>query len=71
MINTEFSSGGWPSNLGDTESSMAVPHSYYSNNFVSWSPWLLEGNISNYTVFADITALGLDGLSWGELKTIF
>ena len=71
MINTEFSGGGWPSNLGDTESSMSVSHSFYSDNFVSWEPWLIEGNISNYAVFVDMTALGFDGMSWGELKTIF
>lgn len=71
IINTEFSSGGWPSNLGDTESPMTESHSFNSDDFVNWEPWLLEGDVSNYTIYVDVFSLACEPLTWAALKTVF
>jgi hypothetical protein len=39
LENTEMSTGGWPSMLGDGSPPYSVDHSYYSADFFIWEPW--------------------------------
>jgi hypothetical protein len=66
IINTELSSGGWPSHIGDA-SPPVVPHSYTHVGF-SWVPC--------YTSDFFIRASGslttsLENGTWGSIKSMF
>jgi hypothetical protein len=67
LANTEMSSGGWPSCLGD---STAGTHSFYSSDFIIWEPW---GEVGDYLirVYAEVTPSALSGVTWGALKAAF
>lgn len=59
IVDTEMSSGGWPSLLGDnTPHPIIGDHSFYSDDFIVWEPWV-PGNT------------GLDRTTWAEVKTLF
>ena len=66
LVNTEMSAGGWPSILSDN-SEEPEPHSFFSDDFVVWEPWL--GRNYFIAVLAEYDALS--AISWGELKSIF
>ena len=46
LINTEMSSGGWPSVLGDN-TPQSSDHSFFSDDFVMWEPWVMQGPTAN------------------------
>jgi hypothetical protein len=59
LINTEMSAGGWPSVLGDnTPNGTGYDHSFYSDDFIVWNPWVPEG-------------VGLEQDTWGAVKTLY
>jgi hypothetical protein len=72
IINTEMSSGGWPSNMGDNTPN-PVSHSFYGDDLVVWHPWVIQGSTANdYLIRANGTLLtGLDQTTWGSVKTLF
>lgn len=57
IVNTEMSSGGWPSLLSDG-TAIGVDHSFYSDDFIVWQPWVPS-------------TVGLDRATWAEVKTLF
>ena len=68
LINTEMSSGGWPSALCD---GVATTHSFATEDFVVWEPWSYNYFIR---VDADIivdTTSALGSTTWGSLKAAF
>jgi hypothetical protein len=71
IVNTTLSGGGWPAVTGDG-SPPVVDHSFYSDDFLTWTPW------SDGTTTGDffIRAVGeyetvMDGMTWGALKSVF
>lgn len=64
ILNTEQSTGGWPSNISDgTIPSSGTDHSYFSNDFIIWEPWTIQGS----TCYP----MKLESQSWGSLKNLF
>ena len=72
LCNVEMSGGGWPSILGDDMIS-ATTHSYYSDDFIVWSPWGDPGAFGDYFIscLADLIPSALDNTTWGSLKATF
>ncbi len=67
FANTEMSSGGWPSSLGD---SSPADHSFFSDDFIIWEPWGWGDFF--VAVEADINeSSALDRTTWGSLKATF
>lgn len=59
LINTEMSAGGWPSVLGDnTPNGTGYDHSFFSDDFMAWNPWVPEG-------------VGLEQDTWGAVKALY
>lgn len=71
IANTELSTEGTPATVSDGAGS-SVAHSFYSNDFTSWTPWNPSG-FSNY--FVGVTGTdpnqALDATTWGSLKATF
>ncbi len=57
IVDTDMSSGGWPSLLSDN-TSQGVDHSFYSDDFIVWQPWVPS-------------TVGLARTTWAEVKTLF
>jgi hypothetical protein len=70
--NTELSSGGWPSILGDNMQG-TVNHSFLSDDFIIWEPWEVSGGVCNYfiRITDDWDPTSLERTTWGEVKTSF
>ena len=66
IANTELSSGGWPSILGDP-SPPAVCHSFFSDDFIVWEPW---GELGDYFVRTTGT-MALSSSTWGSIKALY
>ncbi len=65
VANSELSSGGWPSLLGDG-SPRTPPRSFTSSEFIVWTPWT-NGDFlvrSGWNV-------ALDSETWGAIKTLY
>jgi hypothetical protein len=72
IVNTEMSSGGWPSVIGDnTPGWTGTSHSYFSDDFVVWEPWIIQGPISNDYFIRSLYGIGLDETTWAAIKTLF
>lgn len=69
LVNTEMSAGGWPSLLGDG-GPVSTAHSFHSDDFINWQPWSPDG-LCNYLISANWFGWGLDGITWGSVKTVF
>ncbi len=68
--NTEMSSGGWPSNLGDAGSS-GVAHSY-NGDTTSLAPWVAGGQNCNYFISVLVEPMtSLSRTTWGSMKALF
>ncbi len=64
ILNTEQSTGGWPSSISDgTIPSSGTDHSFYSNDFIVWAPWTIQVSTSY--------PMKLESQSWGSLKKLF
>ncbi len=70
LINTELSSGGWPSTISDGAGS-SIAHSFYTDDFQNWLPWNPSTGISNYFVAILPLPWSLDATTWGALKNVF
>ena len=70
VVNTEFSSGGWPSSISDGQNS-SVAHSFHSDSFLSWEPWTTPDGLSNYFISVLPQEWSLDAVTWGSLKAAF
>ncbi len=67
LVNTEMSAGGWPSLLGD-DSPQPASHSFHSDDFILWEPWMYGRNYF-IAVLAETDAI--NSTSWGCLKSLF
>ena len=52
LVNTEMSSGGWPSIISDMQQG-TIYHSLYSDDFLTWEPWE-NGGACNYFIRIDV-----------------
>jgi hypothetical protein len=46
LVNSHMSSGGWPALLGDNTPNPAS-HSFFSDDFIVWEPWIIGGATAN------------------------
>ena len=72
VINTELSSGGWPSILGD-DTPNTVDHSFFSDDLIVWDPWVIyEGSPANdYALMCSDAEASLDEATWGSIKALY
>jgi hypothetical protein len=71
LVNTSMSSGGWPALLGDN-TAQTPSHSFYSDDFIIWEPWIVVGASANdYFVRVGGSFMALDTQSWGSIKGLF
>lgn len=70
IINTEMSSGGWPSVLGDN-TPQTTDHSFFSDDFVVWEPWVIQGPTSNDYFIRSEGNLTLESGTWGAIKGMY
>ncbi|MFO7949283.1 MAG: hypothetical protein R6U36_02835 [Candidatus Fermentibacteraceae bacterium] len=75
VASTELSSGGWPSILGDNTPN-EVDHSFYSDDFETWEPWIIQGPTANdYEMYCwwDCygPGYGFESATWGAVKALF
>ncbi|MFO7949285.1 MAG: hypothetical protein R6U36_02845 [Candidatus Fermentibacteraceae bacterium] len=72
IANTELSSGGWPAILGDNTPS-DVSHSFFSDDFIVWEPWIIQGpNSNDYEIYATgVPEEAFDSATWGSIKTLY
>lgn len=69
--NTEMSCGGWPSLMGDN-SPADVCHSFHSDDFIKWDPWIVGGSSAHdYIIRAQVAIFGLDETTWGGIKALY
>jgi len=71
LINTEMSSGGWPSVVCDN-TPQASSHSFFSDDFIAWEPWIVQGPTANdFLIRAYGQFSPLDESTWGSIKALF
>lgn len=70
IMHTAFSSGGWPSVLGDG-SPRPDPHSFHSDDFETWTPWDPGPGPCDYLIRGSSIMWGLETSTWGEIKSIW
>lgn len=70
LINTEMSAGGWPSVLGDNTPN-SVDHSFFSDDFVVWEPWIISGSTANDYFVRFNGEFGLESETWGAIKGLY
>lgn len=71
FVNTEFSSGNWPSVLGDN-TPHNVDHSFHSDDTIVWEPWIVQGpNANDYLIRMDVIVCDLESETWGSIKSLF
>jgi hypothetical protein len=70
LVNSEMSAGGWPSILGDNTPN-PVSHSFFSDDFIVWEPWIISGATANDYFLRAGQYIGLDETTWGSIKTMF
>lgn len=72
FVNTEMSSGHWPSTLGDGTPNTKADHSLYSRDMIIWEPWVIQGPYANdYMIRMDAIFCDLETNTWGSIKTLF
>jgi len=72
LVNTSMSSGGWPSMLGDNTPHIPS-HSFYSDDFIIWEPWIAGGATANdyFIRTSGVPPWALESESWGAIKGLF
>lgn len=71
FINTEMSSGNWPSILGDNTPN-SVDHSFFSDDMIVWEPWVIQGPGANdYLSRMSNWVPALEEETWGSIKSLF
>jgi hypothetical protein len=70
VVNTEMSAGGWPSILGDN-TPQPVSHSFFSDDFIVWQPWVMGGATANDFFIRGESCLGFEESTWGSIKSLF
>lgn len=70
LENTEMSAGGWPSICGDNTLNPAN-HSFYSEDFIVWQPWIVQGPTANDFLMQSDAEFSLTPSSWGWIKALY
>ncbi|MBN1433430.1 hypothetical protein JW921_01640 [Candidatus Fermentibacterales bacterium] len=71
IINSEMSAGGWPSVLGDNTPN-STDHSFFSDDFVVWEPWVIQGPTANdYFIRSEGDPEALSETTWGAIKGMY
>jgi hypothetical protein len=70
LVNTEMSSGGWPALLGDN-TPQTVSHSFFSDDFIVWEPWVIQGPTANDLFIRATPGMALLPCTWGGIKALF
>jgi hypothetical protein len=72
LVNTSMSSGGWPAILGDN-TPQTPSHSFYSDDFIIWEPWIIGGaaTANDYFVRASSGPGALETETWGSIKGLY
>ena len=70
LVTTEMSAGGWPALLGDNTPGSA-DHSFFSDDFIVWEPWVIQGPTSNDYLCRNDGYVGLDATTWGAIKGMY
>jgi len=73
IANTEMSSGGWPSLIGDNTPNYS-DHSFWSEDFIVWFPWAAQGSVSNDLWIAtepEPWNPGFESATWGSIKALY
>ncbi|MBD3370979.1 hypothetical protein GF402_11555 [Candidatus Fermentibacteria bacterium] len=68
LMNSEMSSGNWPSILGDNTPNI-VDHSFFSDDMIVWEPYLYGDYYVRAYFTPDSTALR--EITRGEIKALF
>ena len=63
LLDMSESVGGWPSVVCDNTGYANEGHSYFSNDFIVWEPWIIQES--------SCFPLSYESCSWGNLKTLF
>ena len=73
IVNTEMSSGGWPSILADGVYKGLPDHSYFSDDFIVWEPWSGDPVYGDFFIRAHGTFImgSLDPTTWGSVKALY
>jgi hypothetical protein len=72
LVNTCVSTGCWPSTLGDGTPN-PTSHSFTSDDFILWEPWIVTGATANDLFIragGDLLST-LETESWGSIKGLF
>jgi len=70
VVNTEFSSGGWPSLITD-EQTLSHQHSFYSDDFIILEPWHEDDIHGDFFIRAYVDWNAIHRTTWGSLKATF
>lgn len=70
VMHAAFSSGGWPSVLGDG-SPRLDPHSFHSDDFEAWTPWNPGPGACDYLIRGSAIMWSLEASTWGAIKAIW
>jgi hypothetical protein len=73
LENTTLSDGGWPSLWGDG-TAHSVSHSFTSDDFEVWEPWIVGApyqTASDFLIRAYGGGTALGRQTWGSIKTLF
>jgi hypothetical protein len=70
LVNTEMSDGGWPSILGDN-TPQTVDHSFFSDDFIVWEPWIIQGPTANDYFIRANDPYGLSSATWAGVKSVW
>ena len=74
IVNTELSSGGWPSILADGQYKGLPDHSYFSDDFIIWEPWSLSWpEFGDFFIRASSwpPPSSIEQTTWGAVKALF
>jgi hypothetical protein len=72
LVNSSPSSGGWPSSLGDGTPQPSTSHSFHSDDFEKWVPWVITGTYANdFLIRAHGSFLSIEESTWAGIKGLF
>lgn len=72
VANTNLSSGGWPSLIGDNSpQSTYGSRSFHSNDRLVWTPWIKQGPQANDLFIRAEPLTSLESSTWGAIKALY
>lgn len=74
LMGTGLSAGGWPSIVADGTPQAVADHSFFSDDFIAWEPWIIQGpHACDYFIrtHGDPVSETLECATWGSIKGLF